>query len=139
MDSSLKFNICNLPSSFLCDNEVQDLKERIEQNIGVGLQYACNFWVYHFAKGKLRREMVEKMGKFVKIKVLFWIEAMSIMGRLSECVRALDLVFKVSKSDIFANKFTHYLTDLPMSRNESYSPQNQGNQRYGCSVQFECC
>jgi len=37
MKSQLRFNICDLPSSFLLDSEVPDLKDRIRAKIGDGL------------------------------------------------------------------------------------------------------
>ena len=37
MKSQLRFNICDLPSSFLLDSEVPDLNDRIRTNIGDGL------------------------------------------------------------------------------------------------------
>ena len=43
MESSLKFNICNLPSSYLFDSEVPDLKNQIQQNISNFLQYSCRY------------------------------------------------------------------------------------------------
>jgi hypothetical protein len=96
MESQLRFNICNLPSSFLRDDEVPDIQMKIKQNLGESLQYSCLFWGHHLSRGKLAFEIAEQMERFMKRKILFWIEAMSIMGRLSECVRALDLVFRVS-------------------------------------------
>ncbi|KAF5334716.1 hypothetical protein D9758_017351 [Tetrapyrgos nigripes] len=34
------------------------------------------------------------MEKFLQKKILFWIEAMNLMGKMSECIRTLDLVLK---------------------------------------------
>jgi hypothetical protein len=145
MESQLRFNICNLPSSFLSDNEVQDIKERTDENIGEALQYSSNFWVYHLGRGRLNGQIVNKVGRFVKRKMIFWIEAMSILGKLSECLRALDSAVKVSEnyglhmnSDLIC-KFCSYIIDMQNPRNESFIWHNQTDQGHGCCVQLECC
>ncbi|KAF5357509.1 hypothetical protein D9758_012498 [Tetrapyrgos nigripes] len=97
MESQLRFNICNLPSSFLRDDEVPDIEMKIKQNLGESLQYSCVFWVYHLSGGKLNGGMVKKIEEFVRRKILFWIEAMNILGRMSDCIRLLNQLASVLK------------------------------------------
>ncbi|KAF7354527.1 WD40 repeat-like protein [Mycena sanguinolenta] len=47
MNRSLQFNICNLTSSFLLDDEDKGLPERVDINIGSELRYACQYWAAH--------------------------------------------------------------------------------------------
>jgi hypothetical protein len=49
MTASLRFNICNLTSSYLLDSEVENLKQLVEENIlrNAGLEYACRYWTSH--------------------------------------------------------------------------------------------
>jgi len=89
MKSQLRFNICDLPSSFLLDSEVPDLKDRIRANIGDGLRYSCLHWAQHFAQtssGNGRREI----GDFLQLEVLFWIEAMNLLESRSQCAPMLQ-------------------------------------------------
>ncbi|KAF5344466.1 hypothetical protein D9758_014162 [Tetrapyrgos nigripes] len=91
MERKLHFNICNLPSSFLSDSEVAGLEEAITQKLGGAVWYSCIFWGYHLTEGE--KPSVE-MEKFLQKKILFWIEAMNLKGKMSECIRTLDLVLK---------------------------------------------
>jgi len=89
MKSHLRFNICDLPSSFLLDSEVPDLKDRIRTNIGESLRYSCVHWAQHFAQtssGDGRREI----GDFLQLGVLFWIEAMNLLDSRGRCAPILQ-------------------------------------------------
>jgi hypothetical protein len=41
MNAGLKFNICKLPTSFALNSQIEDLPQRVEENISPGLRYAC--------------------------------------------------------------------------------------------------
>jgi len=41
MNTGLKFNICELPTSFALNSEIEDLPQRVEEHISPGLRYAC--------------------------------------------------------------------------------------------------
>ncbi len=89
MKSHLRFNICDLPSSFLLDSEVSDLKDRIRAKIGDSLRYSCLHWAQHFAQtlsGDGRREI----GDFLQLEVLFWIEAMNLLESRAQCAPMLQ-------------------------------------------------
>jgi len=98
MKRHLRFNICGLPSSFLLDSEVRDLDDRIRANIGDGLRYSCLHWDHHLSQtssGVGRREI----GDFLQLKVLFWIEAMNLLGSRARCTpmlrQARECILKV--------------------------------------------
>jgi len=89
MKTHLRFNICDLPSSFLLDSEVPDLNDRIRTKIGESLRYSCLHWAQHLAQtssGVGRREI----GDFLQSKVLFWIEAMNLLGSRARCTPMLQ-------------------------------------------------
>ncbi|THU86954.1 hypothetical protein K435DRAFT_624613, partial [Dendrothele bispora CBS 962.96] len=83
MNKKLRFNICHLPSSFLKDIEIQDIKSRIQACIDEDLQYSCNFWGFHLEKSNFSKEISNNLELFLNEKGLFWIEAMNIMGVIS--------------------------------------------------------
>jgi len=102
MASKLRFNICNLPSSFLLDSEVPDLKRQVEENISDVLEYSCRYWAQH-----LTRAMVDKgrsfqdcISEFLTLRILFWIETMNLLGSSGRCSpilhQAREWVVKVS-------------------------------------------
>jgi len=89
MKTHLRFNICELPSSFLLDSEVPNLNDRIQAKIGESLRYSCMRWSQHLAQtssGVGRREIDD----FLQLKVLFWIEAMNLLDSRARCTPILQ-------------------------------------------------
>ena len=94
MNKSLRFNICNLSSSFLLDEDDKGLPERVKSNIGPELRYACRHWAAHLASVRHdRQEDVQQLSalllNFYSLKVLFWMEAMNLLK--SDCRLAIHL------------------------------------------------
>ena len=89
MKSHLRFNICDLPSSFLLDSEVPDLNHRIQAKIGDSLRYSCLHWTWHLARISSNDGRGE-FRDFLQLKVLFWIEAMNLMGSRALCTLMLQ-------------------------------------------------
>ena len=90
--SGLKFNICRLESSFLANNDVADLKHRMRKHISAELLYSSTFWFEHLYKAGIsssKPEEYENMTRMVTGKnllcterALFWLEIMSLSGKL---------------------------------------------------------
>ena len=86
MNESLRFNMCNLASSFLLDEDDEGLPERVKSNIGSELRYACRHWAAHLASVRHdrhpRQEDVQLAGlllKFYNLKVFSWMETMDLL------------------------------------------------------------
>lgn len=94
----LKFNICNLPSSFICDTDVPGLDRRIEENIGGALKYSCQFWSYHFILGEIQEGIIQKLEVLLREKGIYWIEVMSILGLLSDSGAIAEAMLMVSQA-----------------------------------------
>jgi hypothetical protein len=101
MKSDLRFNICNLPSSFLLDSEVPDLSRLVEESISNVLTYCCRYWAQHLARAAShdRDSLRTCIRDFLRLRVLFWIEAMNLLGLPAQCTpmlqRAREWVSKV--------------------------------------------
>ncbi len=90
----LKFNICKLQSSYLANNDVQDLKSRIAKNIPPALLYACRFWDDHLEHINFETDLFGKLRTFFEKKFLFWLEALSLtsdVGLASAACSALEV------------------------------------------------
>ena len=86
MKLKLKFNICNLPSSFLFDSEVADLTDRVNENISEVLKYSCRHWARHVTQARAQADSLQEcISEFLEIRVLFWIEAMNLLGSSGQC------------------------------------------------------
>ncbi|KIK51767.1 hypothetical protein GYMLUDRAFT_377599 [Collybiopsis luxurians FD-317 M1] len=92
LHNQLKFNICNLPSSFIPDTEVPNFNELVAEKIGETLAYSCIFWGYHLFQSELGCETVERAEKFLETQGVFWIEAMSILKLLHTCGELLEFI-----------------------------------------------
>ena len=93
MKRGLKKNICSL-DKLTPLSEVEDLPARKAACIGDALGYACRFWTTHLARtdaSSLDVEEVQKeVSEFFTSRLLFWIEALSLMRNLDVGVYALN-------------------------------------------------
>ena len=76
--NGLKFNICNLETSYLANEDVTDLKSRVDERIPPALLYACRFWGDHLEHIGFEIDLYEKLRTFFETKLLFWLEALSL-------------------------------------------------------------
>jgi WD40 repeat protein len=94
MKAGLKFNICRLEISFLRNDEVADLKERIKKHISEPLLYSCRFWATHLRCTANAQEgdttlLLEDVRNFLNDRLLYWLEVMSLVEEVSVANTAL--------------------------------------------------
>jgi hypothetical protein len=98
MQASLHFNMCNLPSSYLLDSEVDGLDQLIKENIGgvVALEYTCRYWSLHLVKVPIASEnshpLRDKLFEFSQEKILYWFEVMNLFKAKAECYAGVSSV-----------------------------------------------
>ncbi|KAH7339070.1 hypothetical protein B0J17DRAFT_717490 [Rhizoctonia solani] len=83
MKEQLRFNICELESSFVPNNKVDNLKERIEQKISPTLAYACRYWGSHLAFAPKSEGFPGMLEEFVSDRLLFWMEVLSLRREMA--------------------------------------------------------
>ena len=110
MNESLRFNICNLASSFLLDKDDEGLPERVKNNIGLELRYACQHWAAHLASVRHdRQEDVQQLAglllEFYSLKVLFWREAMNLLKL--DCRPAIHMARSWALKVCVYDKYSH--------------------------------
>ena len=74
----LKFNICKLETSYLANDDVQDLHARVDEHIPPALLYACRFWDGHLKHAGFKTDLFRKVETLFKEKFLFWLETLSL-------------------------------------------------------------
>ncbi|KIK17889.1 hypothetical protein PISMIDRAFT_211314, partial [Pisolithus microcarpus 441] len=90
---NLQFNICELESSYLANTEVSDLSERIDKKIPPHFSYSCQFWAQHLEKTEFDLVLAGLVRDIVgSEKILFWMEILSLLGRVGKGVAALASV-----------------------------------------------
>ena len=93
MKKRLKQNICSL-DDYAVLSEVRDISTCQKEHIGDALGYACRFWTKHLmeipSSGHDFEEVYKAIDEFFTIRLLFWIEALVVMGSLDVSVHALN-------------------------------------------------
>ena len=96
MKESLRFNIGDIASSFLLDAEDTELTQRVEANIKPFQGYACRHWAQHLAQidQKNGEDLGDCITDFLRIRILFWIEAMNLLDASRQCSTMLQHAHK---------------------------------------------
>lgn len=95
MNRYLKRDICDIRDPSLMNEDVEDLDERRERFLPLELQYACEFWVVHLANaGDGDVSLSKALSEFCIHHLLHWIEALSVLGKLSAAQVGLRGVIK---------------------------------------------
>ncbi|KAJ3886105.1 quinon protein alcohol dehydrogenase-like superfamily [Lentinula edodes] len=110
----LCFNICDLPSSFIKDDDVPGFKNKVSKKIPETLNYCCQFWTDHFEIGQTD-QLFQKVQEVLIEKGIYWLEAMSLLKSLPRCSKMLDAILKTSsnKADHSSiERIVNYLQNL---------------------------
>ncbi|KAF4609693.1 hypothetical protein D9613_011929 [Agrocybe pediades] len=83
MSKELHFNMCDLESSYDFDEDVTDLEQKIQANISVALLYACKYWSSHLVQCDLTSSIHYQLVKFLKFRLLFWMEVLNLTKFIS--------------------------------------------------------
>jgi hypothetical protein len=87
MRGGLRENICSLSFPGMRRSAV-DLRQ-LEKIMPSQLQYACMYWVYHQMEGDPKLTDDNEVYDFLTTHFLHWLEAMSLLGRVKECLDSL--------------------------------------------------
>ncbi|KAL2192251.1 hypothetical protein P885DRAFT_48132 [Corynascus similis CBS 632.67] len=84
MGQCLKQYICGLRVPGKLRSEVN--QQTINANLSPAVQYACQYWVHHLKESKHSVEDDDFVHTFLTSHLLSWLEALSLLGRLSDGV-----------------------------------------------------
>ncbi|EMD32669.1 hypothetical protein CERSUDRAFT_99405 [Gelatoporia subvermispora B] len=90
LNDVLTRNICHLPDPTVHKEGVKDLASHVRQHIPLHVQYACKYWATHLTGAEFSEELSQLLQKFCTEKLLFWLEALSMMNRLDLAIHALS-------------------------------------------------
>jgi hypothetical protein len=86
----LKFNICELESSYLANSDVPDVESRISKHIPSALSYACVYWDKHLKRLAFEHKLFAKLRFLFEWKFLFWLEVLSVKNSVGIALPALS-------------------------------------------------
>lgn len=88
MDTLLRFNIADIPSSSFRNQDIPDIQHRIEANITPLLSYCCRFWPYYASLALQGGADIPSLAPFLENRTLQWLEIMSLIQSLPELALA---------------------------------------------------
>jgi WD40 repeat protein len=90
MEHGLRFNICDLKSSYLPNSEDSGLQERVQKCIPPHLSYSSRFWTSHTRTTSFDKELAKEVKLFFDHeRLFFWLELLGLINALSGAVPAL--------------------------------------------------
>ena len=108
MQADLRFNICELETSYLQNSEVVGLKEKVEKSIPPPLLYSCRFWATHLQDAELDSGLLHLVRKLVTgEQMLFWLEALGVSKFIGEAYWALTSTERWLQVRLFLNVGCH--------------------------------
>jgi hypothetical protein len=102
MGNNLRFNICDLDTSYLRNAEVADLESRVEGLISPHLSYSCRFWASYLLETAFDDEIFTLLQKFMLSQFLFWLEVLSVTKLVNIASGMLRIL-----ADWIRVRFTH--------------------------------
>jgi len=110
MAGELRFNICGLPSSFVCNADVKGLEDSIAANIPPHLHLACHAWTYHISQLQtFEPTLVQMISDFFRFHLLFWLEVMSLTKKSAEETLTQLNTINVRRESCFYSHVTYPL------------------------------
>ncbi|KAG9100670.1 hypothetical protein FS749_013717 [Ceratobasidium sp. UAMH 11750] len=91
------FNICNLDSSYVFDEDVHDLPARVKKAISKELFYACRYWGAHLVSAKSSQDLAGMVFGFLSERLLLWMEVMNLKRCIYDGTRMLYQVQRWSE------------------------------------------
>lgn len=95
MKQELRFNICQLETSYVRNSEIHDLDQRVKKHILPHLSYSCRFWAHHVESTAFNPDLAEELkAVLIHERLLFWVEALSALHSVKLLPMALAAVVK---------------------------------------------
>ncbi|CAG7849907.1 SubName: Full=Uncharacterized protein {ECO:0000313/EMBL:CCA70337.1} [Serendipita indica DSM 11827] len=101
--NGLKFNICQLESSFYLNKQFPDFDARVSRFISKRLRYASSHWVFHMSETdeNWRRRLKNEASSMIRIPyVLYWTEVLSLTGGVPRAIAGLRAVTRHARIDV---------------------------------------
>jgi hypothetical protein len=80
LDRQLRFNICDLPTSYLRNIDMPDFQWRLDTYIPLHLRYAAQFWTDHLVETVYDPCSGQGVQDLLFKNFLFWLEVLSLLG-----------------------------------------------------------
>ncbi|KAG2130203.1 uncharacterized protein EDB93DRAFT_1340509 [Suillus bovinus] len=93
MENCLRFNICDLKSSYLPNSGDPELPQRVKTSISPHLSYSCRYLAAHVSASDFDSELANTIKLFDDDeRLLFWIEALGLLNAIRGAIIVLPLI-----------------------------------------------
>ncbi|KAJ6481173.1 hypothetical protein DFH09DRAFT_1464725, partial [Mycena vulgaris] len=99
MHKELRFNICDLPTSYLRHKDIPDFELRVNTYIPLDLEYACRYWVDHLVATTYSPDTAKVAEELLSKQFLFWLEVLSLLGIVDVAKSLSKLIAWAKKSE----------------------------------------
>ncbi|KAK3390127.1 hypothetical protein B0H63DRAFT_538288 [Podospora didyma] len=104
----LRRDICGLQVPGKLRSEVD--QQTIDDTLPPEAQYACQYWVHHVKKSKSSVRDGGPVHSFLTRHLLHWLEALSLLGRISESISMVDNLLALNPADTI--EISGFLRDI---------------------------
>jgi hypothetical protein len=116
MNVALHYNICRIRDPSLFNDEVSDLRARLNQYVPKPLRYACRFWAVHWLEhiraARSQCRVPIGLESFCATHLLHWIELLSLIDSLDVVQRVMPDLLAIMDVSL---RFRHtFITKLMM-------------------------
>ena len=88
MSTSLKQDICGQGAPGVLFTHIKS--GRVDECLPLEVKYACLYWVQHLQKSSPQLQDNNQVYQFLQVHLLHWLEALSLIGRLSESIGMIN-------------------------------------------------
>src|SRR6267154_849865 len=114
MEHGLRFNMCDLTSSYLPNSKDPGLEERVQRCILPHVSYCCRFWAAHIQATVFDTELAKEIRLFFDHeRVLFWLEALGLLNAISGAAATFPCIVQWLK----VSTWYHVVSDYMFTRN----------------------
>jgi hypothetical protein len=106
--AGLQFNICEIETFYVRNDEILDLDER-KKTISIFLKYSCLFWADHLQATAFSLKLLHEVRKvFMRTRFLYWLEVLSLVKEVRVATGILKVVVGWCDVSFFCRVFISY-------------------------------
>ncbi|KAH8653107.1 WD40-repeat-containing domain protein [Tricladium varicosporioides] len=109
--NGLRKDICDVQEPGKFRNEIG--KATITDHIAPDLEYACLYWIFHLQQSGQHIVDGDEVYNFLCVHFLHWLEALSLVGRISESIDLIGILQSLIAADR-STKLSRFLDDAEM-------------------------
>ncbi|KAJ7221335.1 hypothetical protein GGX14DRAFT_558831 [Mycena pura] len=100
----LFFNMCGLETSYRRNRDIPDFRARVDRALDRDVSYSSRFWAKHLEKVPTDALFSEPLKRWINEKLLFWLEALSLLDAYAAGPASLSIALKWSKDNLPSDK-----------------------------------